>query len=87
MQTISRIGKRIGMIALLEKHLDKLPKTKEYLEMVVESAKDFQARRVYRAIKEFCRDGQELLEWRINKKAGIRKEFEMITREIIKSLK
>lgn len=71
--TVSRVGKKIGMLALLEKHLDKLPRTKAYLNLVTESIEDFQARRVRWAIKELIKDGEGLQEWRINRKAGIRK--------------
>lgn len=74
--TISSIGSRIGIRSLLEKHLDKLPKTKWYLEEKTESIKDFQIRRLQWAVKELQEDGQDLSLWRIFRKAGIRKEFQ-----------
>ncbi|UTW70533.1 hypothetical protein KHA80_09235 [Anaerobacillus sp. HL2] len=43
---ISRIGKEIGMLALLEKHLDKLPKTNDYIQRNIETTEEFQIRRV-----------------------------------------
>lgn len=74
--TVSSIGSRIGIRPLLEKHLDKLPKTKRYLEGKTESIKDFQIRRLQWAIQELQDDGQDLSLWRIFRKAGIREEFQ-----------
>ncbi|AST58071.1 Tn7 transposition protein D [Thermoanaerobacterium thermosaccharolyticum] len=36
----------MGIRALLEKHLDKLPITNQYLDSVKESRRDFQLRRI-----------------------------------------
>jgi hypothetical protein len=44
--TISLIGSKLGIRALLEKHLDKLPITNQYLDSVKESRRDFQLRRI-----------------------------------------
>ncbi|MFT4413449.1 TnsD family Tn7-like transposition protein [Bacillus sp. UMB0728] len=74
--TISSIGSRIGIRPLLEKHLDKLPKTKWYLEGKTESIKDFQIRRLQWAVKELQDDGKDLSLWRIFRKAGIRENFQ-----------
>jgi len=60
----------------LEKHLDKLPRTRAYLDSVKESDRDFRIRRIKWAIQELEKEGQELKEWRILRKAGIRKEYE-----------
>lgn len=43
--TISKIGKKIGRLSLLEKHLDKLPLTKDYLQKHIESVEDFQKKK------------------------------------------
>ncbi|MFY3791699.1 TnsD family transposase [Ureibacillus sp. MALMAid1270] len=74
--TVSSIGSRIGIRPLLEKHLDKLPKTKRYLKGKSESIKDFQIRRLQWAVQELQDDGHDLSLWRIFRKAGIRKEFQ-----------
>jgi len=74
--SISKIGSKLGIRALLEKHLDKLPRTKAYLDSVKESDKDFRIRRIKWAIQELEKEGQELKEWRILRKAGIRKEYQ-----------
>lgn len=74
--SISRIGSKLGIRALLEKHLDKLPRTRAYLDSVKESDRDFRIRRMKWAIRELEKEGQELKEWRIIRKAGIRKEYQ-----------
>ncbi|WP_236025922.1 TnsD family Tn7-like transposition protein [Alicyclobacillus suci] len=79
--SISRIGKRIGYLSLLEKHLDKMPKTKSYLESVKETVRDFQMRRINWAIQEIEREGLDLQWWRIVRKAGIRGEVAEQLRE------
>lgn len=73
--TISRIGKATGNLALLEKHLDKLPITKEYLLDCTESIEVFQKRRVVWAANEFIRNGEELKKWKIIRKAGLKSEY------------
>lgn len=73
--TISLIGSKLGIRALLEKHLDKLPLTKEYLESAKESRKDFQLRRIKWAVQELKRQGEIPKLWKVLRKAGIRKEF------------
>lgn len=72
--SISRIGKQIGYLSLLEKHLNKMPQTKLYLESVKESVEDYQKRRIKWAIREIEHDGLDLQWWRIVRKAGIRGE-------------
>jgi len=73
--SISRIGKRIGYLFLLEKHLDKMPKTKSYLESMKETVEDFRVRRIRWAIREIEHDGLDLQWWRIVRKAGLRREI------------
>lgn len=79
--TISSIGSRIGIRPLLEKHLNKLPKTKRYLDEKTESIKDFQIRRLQWAVKELQEDGRDLSLWRLYRKAGIRENFQKELKE------
>lgn len=74
--TVSSIGSKVGIRPMLEKHLDKLLKTKAYLEEYVENIKDFQTRRIKWAIQELQNNGLELQLWRIYRQAGIRQEYE-----------
>lgn len=70
--TISRIGASLGLKALLEKHLDKLPRTKVYLNSVTETVEDFQIRRVRWAVEELERQGEAIMEWKIFRLSGLR---------------
>lgn len=72
--TVSRIGAIAGVRSLLEKHLDHLPETKKYLEQVVESEEQYRLRKIQWAIEELRRQGEPLQEWKVLRKAGIRKE-------------
>ncbi|MBO1513553.1 TnsD family Tn7-like transposition protein [Metabacillus bambusae] len=73
--TISRVGKKIGKLSLLEKHLSKLPQTNEYLLQNTDSVRDFQIRRIKWAIGECERQGCDLQWWRVAKIACIRGEW------------
>jgi hypothetical protein len=69
---VSRIGKHIGKLALLERHLDKMPRTKKLLDQVVKTNEEYQTRRIDWAVKELEAEGIELKWWRVVRKAGIR---------------
>jgi hypothetical protein len=73
--TISLIGSKLGIRGLLEKHLDKLPKTKAYLDSVIETNHDFRLKRICWAVRELEKEGEELQLWKIMRKAGIREEY------------
>lgn len=86
--TISLIGSKLSIRGLLEKHLDKLPLTRQYLDSVKESRKDFQLKRIKWAVKELEKEGQELKMWKVLRKAGIRKEFcQELENDIIEIIK
>ena len=69
--TVGKIGTTIGCKALLEKHLDKLPQTKAYLESVTETVEDFQIRRIKWAIRELDLRGEEIKYWKVLRLAGL----------------
>jgi hypothetical protein len=71
--TVSRIGKRLGILSLLEKKLDKLPHTKKCLSSMIESVEDYQKRRIIWAVKMLNSENTPLIKWRIKKIAGIGK--------------
>ena len=73
--TIGRVGKILGCKALLEKHLDKLPQTKAYLESITEAVEDFQIRRIEWAITELNDKGENIQEWKILRLAGLRENL------------
>jgi hypothetical protein len=70
--TVSKVGHLIGERALLEKKLDKLPKTKSYLRDVVETIEQFQERRIRYTVRSFMENGEDLVPWKILRRAGIR---------------
>lgn len=70
--TISKVGKKIGKLSLLEKHLDKLPLTKIYLQNHIENVESFQKRRIKWAIDELEKEGEEVKAWKVMRKAGIK---------------
>ncbi len=72
--TVGRIGTIAGVTALLEKHMNHLPKTKKYLERTVESEEQYRLRKIHWAMEELKRQGEPLQEWKVLRKAGIRKE-------------
>jgi hypothetical protein len=69
--SISRIGKTVGLLALLEKHLEQMPLTKAYLESVTESVEDFQIRRIKWAIKLLDDSPEEIQRWKVIRVAGL----------------
>ena len=72
--TVGRIGAIAGIRPLLEKHLDHLPETKKYLEQTIENEERYRWRKIQWAIEELKRQGEPLQEWKVLRKAGIRKE-------------
>lgn len=70
--TIGRIGKLIGAKALLEKHIDKLPLTNQYLRSVLENIEEYQIRRLKWATKELLNNAEPLKAWAIRRKAGLK---------------
>jgi hypothetical protein len=73
--TIRKIGSRIGVNAILDKHLSKLTETKAYLETVCEDVRTFQIRRIKWAACNLNRKGEEPKRWKVLRKAGIRSEY------------
>jgi len=73
--SLSKIGKMIGLLALLEKHLERLPQTKVYIEAVIETDCDYRKRRIRWAICELSNLGIEPKVWLVMRKASIRPEY------------
>lgn len=68
--TVGAVGRRIGKLYLLQKYMEKMPKTKEYLQRKVEAVEQFQKRRIYWVRKMVINNGES--EWVIKREAGIR---------------
>lgn len=71
--TVSLLGKRLGILSLLEKKISKLPQTNKYLSFIVESVEDYQKRRIYWAVKMLISKNNPLVVWRVKRMAGIGK--------------
>lgn len=72
--TIGRVGKNIGKLALIEKHLDKMPLTKEYLISKAEGDYEFSICKIYWACNELDKENKELKLWEVLRRDGIRHE-------------
>ncbi|MEC1305426.1 TnsD family Tn7-like transposition protein [Lysinibacillus capsici] len=70
--TRSIIGKRLAILANLERHLDKLPLTLQLLQEIAESVQDFQLRRCYKLIDEFLENNEPIFLWQVQRVAAIK---------------
>ena len=70
--TKSLIGKRLGILANLERHLDKLPRTEKLLSDITESVQQFQIRRCCKVIdKMLCQEDPVIL-WKVQRIAAVK---------------
>jgi hypothetical protein len=81
--TISGIGKRLKIQALLEQHIEKLPEMQIYLNSVVEDIEAFQIRRVKWVAREMMNNNEQLKAWSIKRKAGIRTNCSLKVEKVI----
>ena len=73
--TIKALGDETGELALLEQQLNKLPKTKCFIDTVVESEKQYRNRRVQYVINLMQENEEPICKWRVIKQAGIKGKF------------
>lgn len=69
--TKSLLGRRIGKLALLEKKIDKLPKTQRYLGKITETIEEYQLRRIDLICKRLFEEGKEFEKWKIIRLCGL----------------
>lgn len=81
--TIGYIGKKLGQLSLLEKHLVKMPKTQMYLENAVETAEQFRIRRIKWCANELRKKGEEIKEWKLIRMAGVRPGYSDELKDIL----
>lgn len=85
--TISVLGKRLGILSILEKKLDKLPLTKAYLEGTIESVQEFQIRKCKKAIQQMIIDNEEITIGKLRKMVKMRdRHYSLIEGEILNYL-
>lgn len=83
--TNSSLAKPLGILANIQKKINKLPKTKEFLENVYESIEEFQLRRCKYVIDQLVEDEKELKLWQVQRIAAIRtNEFNKLKEKLIK---
>ncbi|MEC0665821.1 TnsD family transposase [Priestia flexa] len=70
--TISIIGKRLGILSNLEKHLDKLPQTEKYLNKITESIQQFQIRRCCKIIDRMLLEQEPVLLWKVQRIGAVK---------------
>lgn len=70
--TISAVGKRLGILANLEGHLDKLSQTKELLEEITESVEQFQIRRCCKVIDQMITMDEPVILWKVQRIAAVK---------------
>ncbi|MCR8855662.1 TnsD family transposase [Lysinibacillus fusiformis] len=73
--TKSLIGRRLGILANLERHLDKLPRTERLLAVITESVQEFQLRRCYKVIDEMIIKNEPVLLWKVQRVAAVRSHY------------
>ncbi len=69
--TTSYIGRTIGQVTLLQKHLNRLPQTARLLSELVESEEDYAARKVFWAFNMLNDRGNSPQKWQVIRLAGI----------------
>jgi len=69
--TVSAIGREIGRLALLQQHLDRLPRTAKALDELIETRESFAVRRVRWVAEQYRQDHMHPTRWELVKKAGI----------------
>lgn len=69
--TVSAIGREIGQLALLQQHLDKLPRTADILRDLIETREAFAIRKVWWAMRTFSQKHICPERWLLIRKAGI----------------
>lgn len=72
----SSVAKEIGQLSLLEKLLDKLPKTKAYLNKHLETREQLQIRRIKWACRKLYMEDENYVEaWKVRRLAGLREKL------------
>lgn len=70
--TPSAVAKRLNIISLIQKKAELLPITNAYLDKVTESVSKYQIRRVRWVAEQFNQRGEEIMEWKLYREAGLR---------------
>ncbi|GAA0322715.1 TnsD family Tn7-like transposition protein [Bacillus carboniphilus] len=66
------LGKRLGISANLERHLEKLPKTEKLLSEITETVQQFQIRRCCKTIDKMLHEDDQVMLWKVQRLAGVK---------------
>lgn len=83
--TVNLIGRKLKNTTILQKHIDKMPETKEYLMENIESIEEFQVRRIKWSFNLLAKEGL-VRRWELIKFAGLSKKNAVIHKELIDNL-
>ncbi len=83
--TVKSIADVIGERALFEQHIDKMPKTKAFINNIRESHKEFRLRRIQYVLKEMREQGEVIKTWKVLRKAGIKSKYYNELKGVIQS--
>lgn len=83
--TRTKLGKLAGVLSWIEKHREKMPISETYLASVTESIIEFQLRKVRWTVGILESQGEELKKWKIERVAGLRREYHEQVKEVILS--
>ncbi|MGP3783400.1 TnsD family transposase [Paenibacillus sp. 1A_MP2] len=70
--TISIVGKRLGILSNLEKHLHRLPQTKQFLDEITETAQQFQIRRCCKIIDQMLQKQEPVSLWKVQRIGAVK---------------
>lgn len=86
--TRTSLAKPLGILDNVEKKIEKLPLTKNFLDKVVESTEEFQLRRCKLIVDNLIKSNKEIKLWKIERTAAIRTmQFNNIKDNLIKYIK
>lgn len=72
----TRVSKNLDKPSYIEKYLERLPKTKEYLINNIETREQFQLRRLLWCCVQLKKRNEEIVAWKIRRMAGFKKEMD-----------
>jgi len=76
--TTAAIARELGQLALIQKHLDKLPLTAKILADLVETRETFAVRRIQWVVECYRQEGICPQRWQLVRRAGLRPEVELL---------
>lgn len=83
--TVSVIGKQLGILANLERHLEKLPCTAELLTEITETVQQFQIRRCCKVIDQMLLENEPVQLWKVQRIAAVKSHHFNIIKSTLKA--